>query len=326
MHPILALYRRNAWATERLLDFCQGQPEVAAPAEPDLYGGIEPMFNHILAAEAGYLRLLTGELHEDRVAESQPRSLADLGEPARWLALRWPVALEGDRDPEPVLPYQRGKDAEWMSDWVPLVQCVHHGDDHRAQVATQLSRGGVEPPWLDGWAFGEEEHPTAGTDPEWWTTLLGRFFGHHLWATERLLEHCRCLSPEQLSLSAPGTYGPLGATLNHLASADRTYHSRLTIGRPSTPLEGEGPDALLEHVRRLREGWPAYLQSSPDFEVMVERRDGVSPAWAVVLQAIHHGNDHRTHAGTVLLGHHLDPPDLDAWAYAWSEGALKPIG
>jgi uncharacterized damage-inducible protein DinB len=73
VHPILALLRRNAWATDKLLEFCQGRPESAAPAEGDVYGGIEPMFNHIVSAETGYLRLLTGELPADRVRESEPR-------------------------------------------------------------------------------------------------------------------------------------------------------------------------------------------------------------------------------------------------------------
>lgn len=146
---------RNAWATERLLALCERRPEAAASAEGDVYGGIEPMFNHILRGEALYLRLPTGELPEDRLHESKPRSLGDLREPGRWLAERWAAAEEGDRDPERVLPYQRGDDPEVMPDWLPLVQCVHHGDDHRTQIATLLSRRGVEPPWLDGWAFGE---------------------------------------------------------------------------------------------------------------------------------------------------------------------------
>jgi hypothetical protein len=40
VHPVLALFRRNAWATEQLLKFCDGRPEVAAPAEPDVYGAL----------------------------------------------------------------------------------------------------------------------------------------------------------------------------------------------------------------------------------------------------------------------------------------------
>jgi uncharacterized damage-inducible protein DinB len=329
VHPVLALFRRNAWATERLLEFCQGRPEAAAPAEADVYGGIEPMFNHILGAETGYLRLLTGEKPEDRVVETRPRSLSDLRDPGRWLAERWTAALDGDRDPELVLPYQRGDDPELMPDWLPLVQSVHHGDDHRTQVATVLTRHGVECPWLDGWAFAEEGTAEVAGDAairDWWATLLRRFFGHHLWATERLLETCRELSPEQLALSAPGTYGSLDATLDHLLSADRSYLSRLRGGRLRPPLEAGGPGPLLEHLAPQREGWLAYLDSGPDFDAMIERREGGhSPAWVVVLQAIHHGNDHRTHAGTVLLSHRLDVTDLDVWGYGLAEGALQPL-
>jgi uncharacterized damage-inducible protein DinB len=325
VHPVHALFRHNAWATDRLLGFCDGRPEAAAPAEKDVYGGIESMCNHILSGETGYLRLLTGELPEHRVRESEPRSLADLREPARWLAEHWSTALEGDWDLELVRPYQRGDDREVMPDWLPLVQCVHHGNDHRTQIATLLSRHRVEPPGLDGWAFGEEAM-ADGRGPVWWAGLLRRCFGHHLWATERLLEHCRGLSPEQLALSSPGTFGSIGATLDHLLSADRSYLSRLKGGRATPALEAGGPSPLLEHLARQREGWLAYLDSEPDFEVMIERREGgTAPAWVAVLQAIQHGNDHRTHAGTVLLGHKLEAPDIDVWAYAWAEGVLRPM-
>ena len=329
MHPVLALFRRNAWATERLLEFCQGRPEAAAPAEADVYGGIVPTFNHILGAETGYLRLLTGELSEDRVEETSPRSLSDLQGPGRWLAERWRAALDADRNPELVLPYQRGNDPELMPDWLPLVQSVHHGDDHRTQVATLLTRHGVECPRLDGWAFAEEwtaEVAGVAATADWWAQLLRRFFGHHLWATQRLLETCRDLSPEQLAFSAPGTYGSLAATLDHLLSADRSYLSRLRGGQRLPALEAGGPEPLLEHLARQRDGWYEYLDSRPDFGAVIERREGGNvPAWVAVLQAIHHGNDHRTHAGTVLLSHRLDVTDIDVWGYAVAEGALQPL-
>ena len=304
MHPVLALFRRNAWATERLLEFCAGRPEVAASAEKDVYGGIEPLFNHIVRGETGYLRRVTAEHPEDPVREEAPRALSGLREPNRWLAGRWLSALDADRDPEVMLPRQRGDEVELMADWVPLVQCVHHGDDHRTQVATLLSRHGLEPPLLDGWVYSRE--PVAKSDlaaRDWWAALLARFLGHHRWANERLLEHCRALSPDQLAFSAPGTYGSIEATLDHLVSSDQSYLSSL-----------KAP------------GWQQYLESGPDFEAIVERRGRQAPAWAVVLQAIHHGNDHRTHVGTVLLANELPPPEIDVWSYGLAEGALKSPG
>ena len=315
MHPVVALFCRNAWATDRLLGFCAGRPETALPAESDVYGNIDALFNHIVSSEAGYLRLVTGKFPKDRVLLSEPRPLSDLREPAESLLERWLETLQTERDPEVVLPFQRGDDRELMPDWLPLVQAAHHGDDHRTQVATLLSRHRIEAPDLDGWSFAETAAHAAGGKPrEWWAPLLRRFFGHHLWATERLLERCGALSPAQLALTAPGTYGSIGDTLDHLMSSDRSYLSGVT---------GHGRTPLLEHLARQREGWMAYLDSGPDFDVMIDRSSGSYPAWVLVLQAIHHGNDHRTHAGTALLRNGLVPEEIDVWGYGMAEGKLQ---
>lgn len=324
MHPVLALFRRNAWATDRLLEYSAGHMKTAPPADNDVYGDVDALFNHIVSSEAGYLRLVTGTFPKDRVLLSEPRPLVKLREPARLLLEHWEATLQTDRDPEVVLPFQRGDDPELMPDWLPLVQTVHHGDDHRTQVATLLSRQGIEAPDLDGWSFAESASQSIDEKPRaWWAPLLRRFFGHHLWATERLLEHCRALTTEQLALTAPGTYGSIGETLDHLVSSDRSYLSGVT-GHGRTPaLNAGGPGPLLEHLARQRDGWFDYLDSGPDFNTMVERSAGSYPAWVLVLQAIHHGNDHRTHAGTVLLRHGLAPGDIDVWGYGMAEGKLQ---
>lgn len=324
MHPVSALFRRNAWATDRLLEFCVGRAEATTPSEGDVYGNIQALFNHIVRSEAGYLRLVTGKLPQDLVLPTAPRPVGDLRPPARELLGLWLETLQTQRDPEAVLPFQRGDDPELMPDWLPLVQTVHHGDDHRTQVSTLLTRHGIEAPDLDGWSFAESSGAAADDGPrDWWAALLRRFFGHHLWATEQLLTHCLALSPEQLALSAPGTYGSIIDTLDHLVSSDRSYLSGVTGHGRTPPIEAGAPGPLLEHLARSRQGWFAYLDSQPDFEAMVQRKDGAYPAWVLVLQAIHHGNDHRTHAGTALLRHGLEPGDIDVWGYGIAEGKLQ---
>ena len=39
------------------------------------------------------------------------------------------------------------------------------------------------------------------------TSLLGDAFAHHIWATERLIDECAALTPEQPKAPAPGTNG-----------------------------------------------------------------------------------------------------------------------
>ena len=66
-----------------------------------------------------------------------------------------------------------------------------------------------------------------------------------------------------------------------------------------------------------------YLDSEPDYERTVECGDGWYPAWILVLQSIHHGNEHLTHVGTVLLGNSIEAPEIDVWSYGDAEGVLR---
>ena len=50
---------------------------------------------------------------------------------------------------------------------------------------------------------------------------------HDVWATDKLIEHCRQLTPEQLQFSVPGTYGTVLRTLQHIVSSDEGYLIRL---------------------------------------------------------------------------------------------------
>ncbi len=55
------------------------------------------------------------------------------------------------------------------------------------------------------------------------TSLYHDAMAHHIWATERLIDACEVLTPEQLQTPAPGTYGSVLDTLRHLVSTDGWY-------------------------------------------------------------------------------------------------------
>ena len=54
-------------------------------------------------------------------------------------------------------------------------------------------------------------------------SLLADAFGHHVWATLRLIDTCLALNPEQLETGVPGTYGSILETMRHLVGADASY-------------------------------------------------------------------------------------------------------
>jgi hypothetical protein len=66
---------------------------------------------------------------------------------------------------------------------------------------------------------------------------------------------------------------------------------------------------------------------APD-ETIDEERDGRVMRLhlgVVLVQAMHHGNDHRTHICTILGAHDIPYGDMDVWAYGESIGGIVPI-
>ena len=48
---------------------------------------------------------------------------------------------------------------------IRLAQAVHHGTDHRSQICKALTSLGIEPPFIDVWAFGETDGRVIETPP-----------------------------------------------------------------------------------------------------------------------------------------------------------------
>ncbi|HET9015174.1 MAG TPA: DinB family protein [Thermomicrobiaceae bacterium] len=151
---------------------------------------------------------------------------------------------------------------------------------------------------------------------------LDELFALHDWATRRLLEHCASLPASALSASAPGTYGSLLATLVHLVSADQRYLELLT-GEVVEPRLREGMEpaipVLEDHFVRQAERWRRVLEKVDLVDVTLPSR-GSWPEMPharnlLIVQALTHGGDHRTHACTILGALGLPVPDLDGWAF-----------
>ena len=116
--------------------------------------------------------------------------------------------------------------------------------------------------------------------------LLDDAFGHHVWATARLIDACLALDPEQLGTTVPGTYGSIIETMRHLVAEE----------------------------------------TDPNADVVRHRDDGTdshAPLGIRLAQALHHGTDHRSQVCTALTSLGVEPPAIDVWDFAEKDGRIS---
>ncbi len=163
------------------------------------------------------------------------------------------------------------------------------------------------------------------------SSLLADAFGHHVWATLRVIDACEALTPDQLETNLPGTFGSIIATLRHTVGADSWYLFRTSRGRV-TPVEEDVEASMsLADLRAMMvshaEVWPTVLAGDidPDEMIASKRDDGTenfAPMGLRLAQALHHGTDHRSQICTALTSLRIEPPEIDLWDYGREVGRV----
>lgn len=161
--------------------------------------------------------------------------------------------------------------------------------------------------------------------------LFVEAFRYHRWANLHLLDVCAGLSDEHLELAAPGTYGTVAATLVHLLGAEQRYIQRMGGSEPRVTSRSPFPGVTAlrrEAERSADELIDVVLRAGSEDELEAEFQDGRYrlKKRIILIQALHHGNDHRTHICTILGAHGLEYGEMDVWAYGDATGDIVPVG
>ena len=166
------------------------------------------------------------------------------------------------------------------------------------------------------------------------TSLLRDAFGHHVWATLRLIDSCRELTLEQLQTSVSGTYGSILDTMRHLVATDASYLN-ITSGGLVPRIDDDEEERMdLEEMRAVMERhgalWSEVVEEEfdPDAVLVRHRPDGSetrAPLGIRLAQAIHHGTDHRSQICTALTTLAIEPPPIDVWDFGEQDGRVIEV-
>ena len=153
--------------------------------------------------------------------------------------------------------------------------------------------------------------------PDTLTTL----FRHNLWANLRLLEQCAELTGEQLDATISGAFGSIRDTLQHIATAEQSYFSRISTGQPRRHLEDAPPLTIAEMVASARTTGLGFIEWAPT----VQAGDAVQIDWdgtprevpktIILTQVINHATEHRAQIMVIMTQLGIQPPNLQSWAY-----------
>lgn len=156
-------------------------------------------------------------------------------------------------------------------------------------------------------------------------------FDHHVWATARVFEACRALSPEQLDAPVPGVYGPPMATLRHLVDADAWYLAAVTEGDfVEHDLTASSLDDLAAEMASHGAVWRDVTARSGDGSRVISQRSDNgwrtdAPLSLRFAQALLHGADHRSQLCTALTVCGCPVPDIDVWDYGMAHGLTVDV-
>jgi uncharacterized damage-inducible protein DinB len=151
-------FGHHVWATLTILESCAAlTPEQLESTVPGTYGSIIDTLRHLVAADAGYLTLLSdGKV--PALADEESADVAMLRVVMEAHRPVWTWLLEQDLDPERIVARHRDDGSESSAPLtIRLAQVIHHGTDHRSQVCTALTNMGIAPPAIDVWDYAAKD-------------------------------------------------------------------------------------------------------------------------------------------------------------------------
>jgi uncharacterized damage-inducible protein DinB len=116
------------------------------------------------------------------------------------------------------------------------------------------------------------------------------------------------------------------STLRHIIVSDGSYIRRLAESALAWVDSDEDADLQKLHgwASEAEQLWEQVLAKPIDVERVVVVDNGTREVRAgiFVAQALNHANHHREQVCAILTGLGIEPPDIQAWGFAWATGRI----
>lgn len=158
--------------------------------------------------------------------------------------------------------------------------------------------------------------------------LATLFVRQNEYANMALLDACRNLTDEQLDATTDGVFGSIRETWKHVVGSELYYASLLGQRVGSWDDETDGwPewDQIADMVRRAADGLAIAATQPPDNLVRSSSGEWDIEASVVIIQAVHHGADHRSQINTLLTNQGLEAAEFSSWAWGDDTGKMHPL-
>lgn len=158
--------------------------------------------------------------------------------------------------------------------------------------------------------------------------LATLFVRQNEYANMALLDACRNLTDDQLDATTDGLFGSIRDTWGHIVSSELYYASLLgqNVGSWDDETDGwPGWDDLADMIRRAADGLAIAATQPPDRRVRSSSGAWDIEASVVIIQAVHHGADHRSQINTLLTNQGIEPAEFSSWAWGEDTGKMHPL-
>jgi uncharacterized damage-inducible protein DinB len=146
---LVKLFEHNNWANRQIIQACSTLSDEQLDAEPQsaTKGSIRHTLLHLVAAQRGYLSLLTLPVE---ARPDAPLAFAELQEDAR-ISGEGLLALARDEPSKALKAQLQTTDGYLVAPWVVMVQVINHATEHREQISSMLTALGVtHQTWMVG--------------------------------------------------------------------------------------------------------------------------------------------------------------------------------